>query len=465
MRRRARRILGGFLVGLLALGLHGPAPSRQPWWRSPRRSRPHSAKVHPYALQHLLTLLSIAFLGRGLAGGGRAGWIAYVLATLALLLTHHWSWVLLGAEWAVAGLLVLTAARGSRWPILRRWIASQAAIAVGFAAWAPALLYQFRHTRHPLDPTESLDRALRLFAESMFSLPLHAPAGLALLALLLTAGAALWHGFRVARHRDPDGRSAASVVLLGVPLGAFGIGLASMGQTKLLLTRYLVSLAPLVVLAAAYGIGRLGVRARWAPATVTGAVALAWLVPAAGLGQEVKSNAREVARAVEAEAKPEDLVLIAPEWMAVHEKSGLAKCQADGEGQERREQRRPRRQADAPGDVVGPGPAGSRVVAEAVGTGLFQDDAKGARHRRHRPAGVRAGRSPVIATEHEDRAPEISGGQGRGQDQGQRSQAGRDQVQHIVKPGRELPEVLEGALAVAEHRVGRVDDAIDDRAG
>ena len=65
-------------------------------------ARPLLGMVRPYSLLPLLALLSVYWVvGRAERGEARP-WVAHVIATLAMLLTHNWAWMVLGAEWILS---------------------------------------------------------------------------------------------------------------------------------------------------------------------------------------------------------------------------------------------------------------------------------------------------------------------------------------------------------------------------
>ena len=57
----------------------------------------HSGLVRPYSLLPLLCLASVYTLWRGLCGGRAWAWMTHAPATLAMVLTHNWGWLVLGA--------------------------------------------------------------------------------------------------------------------------------------------------------------------------------------------------------------------------------------------------------------------------------------------------------------------------------------------------------------------------------
>ena len=112
----------GRRTGLVAAALAASAPMLA--W--------HSALARPYSLMPLLCLGSVAFLERGLRGGRLRTWVAYAAATLAMLLTHNWGWLVLAGQWAVVlPWLSLRRAARRRWAGWRRRSGSPSASCPG----------------------------------------------------------------------------------------------------------------------------------------------------------------------------------------------------------------------------------------------------------------------------------------------------------------------------------------------
>jgi hypothetical protein len=275
----------------------------------------HAALVRPYSLLPLLALLSVFALWRALDEGGARWWAVHAASTLAALLTHNWAWLLLGAEWAAALACLRWRGGQPRRPVVLGWLAAQAAIVLGFAPWMPALLRQVRHAGHGPESLASLDLAVRTFGEATIGVPLAAPPAAAWAWTIGLAAAASWQVVRLARAGDPATVRAvrAQVLLLGVPLAAFAGAVALSTASRMIFTRTLVTIAPLVLLAVGAGLAHLRRRAL-APGVLVVAILAVDLGHVAVLLQSVRSNARELAAEVTAAVRADDLVVIVPAW-------------------------------------------------------------------------------------------------------------------------------------------------------
>jgi uncharacterized membrane protein len=299
----------------------------------------NAALVRPYSLLPLLCLLSTFLLWRALhaGGGGARRWLAYAVTTAALLYTHNWAWLILGAQWVMLATCVLLMPPGGvsaeggprgRAVVVREAVLAQAAVLALYAPWFPVLKYQTQHAGHGVANPAKLLPSLSQFATVLVPLPDHYGAVFCVALAAATAAAAL-----VARRRRrvpsvtgggavlPEGpanpwpQRCAVLLFLGVPLVAFGAALALNAKTLLLLPRCLAIGAPCALLAIAHGVGSLPVRP-FARLTVVLGLAVGCLYVSLLLLTPAKSNAREVAAAVAANARRSDLIVIAPEQLA-----------------------------------------------------------------------------------------------------------------------------------------------------
>jgi len=286
----------GWRTGLIAAALAATSPSLAL----------HSGLARPYSLLPLLCLASVYTLWCGLCHGRTGSWIAHALSTLAMLLTHNWAWLVLGAEWLAAAAWVAAGRGGRGVKPVRGWVFTQVAIMVGFSPWLPTLLYQSRHAGHGPGARAPLE-ALGLFVTATTSLPLVA----AILVGLAIIGAAIWGATResgAGAASDKD-RQLAILLFLIVPFGAFAAAAVLSAANFLLLPRCLVTVAPCLLLAMANGIASAPAMPR---GVIVGTLFVGYLASSIALFGHVKSNAREVAPMVAAQARPTDLVLVDP---------------------------------------------------------------------------------------------------------------------------------------------------------
>jgi hypothetical protein len=102
----------------------------------------YSKQVRMYSLLPLLALLSVTFLLRTLAGGGRRDRALWIVFTILALYTHNFAVYLLlvhGALIALSGRLV---------PDFRSWALAGTCVALAYAPWIPVLLEQLGNQDH-----------------------------------------------------------------------------------------------------------------------------------------------------------------------------------------------------------------------------------------------------------------------------------------------------------------------------
>jgi hypothetical protein len=269
----------------------------------------YSGMVRPYSLLPLLCLLSVYWLWDGLRGRGARPWVAHAIATLAMLVTHNWAWMVLAAEWIIVAGWFALRREPLEWTLVRSWAIAQLALLVVYSPWLPILLYQSRHAGYdafPLNPFV----AFAYFAETVISLPVQAAVPVCMV-LIVTAA------WRVAVRRatvvPKDGsRQLSLLIFVGIPLLAFGVATLLSIKKFLLFPQCLTSIVPCVLLSIAYGIASLSNMPRVVTLVFT-SIYIVFLVKDLG---EIKSNAREVASVVAAQARPADLILITPVWYA-----------------------------------------------------------------------------------------------------------------------------------------------------
>ena len=269
----------------------------------------HSGLARPYSLLPLICLASVYTLWCGLCHGRAWNWIAHALATLAMLLTHNWAWLVFGGEWLVAGAWFVVIRRGPGLRPVRGWLLTQAAIMAGYAPWLPTLVYQSCHAGHGPRPVPLL-LTLQSFATATTSLPLL----MAVILALVLIGTAIWANRATGPATAADKvRGLAIRLFLLVPVYAFVAATLLSPRNFLLEVRCLQTIAPCLLLAIAHGIASAPATPR---AVFTGVLTVSYLSVSIALFGHVKSNAREVARAVAAAARPMDLILVEPCFLA-----------------------------------------------------------------------------------------------------------------------------------------------------
>lgn len=272
----------------------------------------YSDYARPYSALPLLALVSVFLLYRSIEAGGMR-WVAYALATAAMLLVHNWSWLVLAAECLVVALWIARAP-SERSPILRPWIASLAAIGVLFSPWLPAFLTQLRHAGHAARQGWTVGAPFYPYLE-FARVALGVPA---VLSALLVAGlfaAAAWGD-----RGDGGDRRCGNLALLlctGVPLVAVTAAGALSGRTWLTPEYCLLIPVPVALIAVARGFDVLAERRSAAGLLgATLAVALIYLLTWNALADVGKSNARTFAAELERRTDPDDLLLVHPGFVA-----------------------------------------------------------------------------------------------------------------------------------------------------
>jgi mannosyltransferase len=312
-----RRLLS-WRVGLLAAALGALSPPLAA----------HGAMARPYALLPLLTLGATYALIRAVELGGSWRWAGHAAASLALVYTHNWGWLVVGAHWVALAVCLRRGVGRSRAAVLRGWAGAQAALAIGYLPWLPSFVHQSAHAGY--SPNNLLDGV---------DSPAAAPTLILLLIALLSgtllpwgsnaiAAAAVFWALSVSalavvasRPEPVDGRHptvgrTALTVAAVTPLAAMTAAVVLSARSDLLVPHCLAMLAPLLLLLVAAALDR------WREAGPRGLAAVAAAALLAGYAAMLpaylpaRSDAREVAATVAAQAAPSDLVVVTPWWLA-----------------------------------------------------------------------------------------------------------------------------------------------------
>ncbi len=279
-----------------------------------------SVYVRPYSLLPLCCLLSVFFLGEGLRGGrGILPWLGHASATLVLLLTHHWTWLVWGAEWCIAASWLVAGPligvpRPGRKAVLG-WIFAQISITAGYAFWLPAFIHQSRHAGYDAAFNELSSLFQKIGELSIMQLGWYAlPAVTALVA------AAVCRRVYIGWPREP-GRAAEDepigfLLFAGVPLVASAAAFVLSRKTNLVIPHTMTTIAPCLLLTISQIVCTLSISRPRLVAAVAGT-----LIVVVSIRQDVrtkvfKSNAREAAKIVSANFAPNDVVLVLPQWDA-----------------------------------------------------------------------------------------------------------------------------------------------------
>lgn len=262
----------------------------------------YAAETRMYALVMLGVVLGVAAVGRALErpAAGRL----LVVATLsgALLLSHYWALYLVVATTVV---LLASARRAST--IAATHLRVAGAVAAGFVfwlPWAPAFLFQSRHTATPWASPADASSMLQVFAIA----PGGPPAGGVVLGVVVAIGWVLGVAGRTS-SAPPSVRAIGLVAMLAVALGVAGAILSSSAASS----RYLAISIPLVLVTASVGL--------YQRRTTAGA-ALLVLAALVGLGLSTieqmtpRTTAPDIARAITSAGRAGDVVVICPDQLA-----------------------------------------------------------------------------------------------------------------------------------------------------
>lgn len=271
--------------------------------------------TNPYAVRYatetrmysmVMVLVLLGWLAVTAAAARPSWWRLAAVAALSgtLLLTHYWAIYLLGA----VGLVLL-------W---RRQVRVALAVAAGgvlFVPWLPSFLEQAAHTGTPwAGPV----RPTTILMATVIDLGGGPPSEAQLLAFLLLALVAVGLLGRAVDERRveldlatrPVVRSEVVVAGLTLALGA----VAGYATSSTFASRYAAVVVPLLLLAAAVGVTRLA-----GPVARAAVLAAAVVLGLAGGARNVvvdRTQAREVADAVDATAADGDLVVFCPDQLA-----------------------------------------------------------------------------------------------------------------------------------------------------
>jgi mannosyltransferase len=274
-----------------------------------------SGYARPYSLLPLLATASAGCLWYGLKMGKTSAWITYSIVTSAMLLTHHWAWLVFAAEvFVTLGCVTLLKGHQER-SFIGRWLGAATGVLVIYWWWLPSFLQQLRHAGHAARRGWTLDSPLYPFTE-FARVAIGVPPVLALLLLLLLVGVACrrWRGRDGgANTEDP----LALAICVGVPLVSVSAAGALSGRTWLTPEYCLLIPAPLALLAVSRGLEVLAAR-RPAVLLLSATVALAsiYLLTWFALANVGKSNSREFALALERNVRPTDVLLVYPPFVA-----------------------------------------------------------------------------------------------------------------------------------------------------
>lgn len=277
-----------------------------------------SRTSRPYTLLPLVSLLSLYCLARALETGHRqplpfrGDWLAYILFSVATIYTHTWGVFLIVAENAffLAELFLRHDTRRLFWT----WVGVQLAILALYAPWLPNVLRQAGSIA-TLPWVVSTSRWATLLAVGNDFLGLPQLGGRSVLVwgpLLLLGLTSLVVRLDVIRLEFYPTRPM--LLVIAGSLGYVALGVLVTQRTYGLIPTYLATGAmPGLILLVARGLAHL--RRRWLLAGATGLLAGLWLVSILTTPAAPVSSIREAASYVQDQIRPDDVIVIAPEYL------------------------------------------------------------------------------------------------------------------------------------------------------
>ena len=270
----------------------------------------YATEARMYSLAILLVLVGFLAVANALDEPTGARLVAIALLTSALLLTHYWA-VYLVAATALA--LVPLARRGPQVQAARRVLLAMGAGGLLFVPWLPTFFYQARHTGTPWagapNPVSIVDTLNDYAGGHRWLAPFLSLALLGLIALGVFGRPADGQRIELDLRTRPRARPLAVTAFGTMALAVVAGMLTHAG----FVTRYTAVVFPLVVLIAGLGTTvMLDERVRTAVLAVTGVIGLS---VAGQLATYNRTQAGQVARAIELDAQPGDLVAYCPDQL------------------------------------------------------------------------------------------------------------------------------------------------------
>jgi mannosyltransferase len=278
----------------------------------------YATEARMYALEILLVAWGIVAIQRALEAPTLGRLTVFAVLVALFVYTQYWAFYLV----VVVGLLLLWLAwRGTQRDAARRLLIALAISLATFLPWMPTFLYQRVHTGTPWGtpvlPGIPLGYTLRDFAGGASGTTADRQEGwllfiilFALLLLGVFARAVDQRRLEVDVRTQPETRGIAFVFAAGLAV-ALSLNYFAGGAFQ---SRYSAIVFPLFVLLVARGMTLF--RDPWVFGVVISVVVL--LGVAGGVRNVVtqRTQAREVARVLRAEAKPGDLVVYCPDQLA-----------------------------------------------------------------------------------------------------------------------------------------------------
>jgi len=306
----------------------------------------YSRQARMYSLVPLLSTLSMLSLWRVWRMGDRWAWISKVVTSVLLVYSHNWGVLFVIAENLFIGsrlfLMNESERRQHGWKFFGQWTLAQLIVVMCYLPWIPIFLQQSRQLVAMgtwLKHIPKVNHVLRLFNEltSLFW-PRDKVYPWVILFLISLVDFVIKREEISARYR-PSAALDLSVsctfvpILLGVALTPRAMGVLPSYVTLvmypalcMIMSRGIWRMGDILVGAMSYCFSRWCNRAsgtspvplpRWLGAMVfVSLMLLLWTRSWPGIYNRVMSSLREVAADVAAEARPGDVIVIAPDYLA-----------------------------------------------------------------------------------------------------------------------------------------------------
>jgi len=301
----ARRMFGRY-VGVLAAGVGALLPMHILVSREARM----------YTLLPLMVLLSIWTLYEATQHNLRRYWIGWVVTSALMMYSHNWGILVFVAE----NLYVLWdwLSRQKRgWPFLGAWVASAAGVGLLYLPWLPTLWDQYRIPGIIMGPWITSENSpvghfFRIFNElTSMTWPGAQPWPYVVLLVVAVLSVRVdWKKVSVGYTFAPN--LDLTVVNLLVPIV---LGILITSKTHGLLPSY-VAMAIFPPLCFLLAKALSGLRPAYGLMALAIIALLFWYQPLRGVYAKPVSAMREVAEYVEERAAPEDVIVIAPDYLA-----------------------------------------------------------------------------------------------------------------------------------------------------
>jgi hypothetical protein len=275
----------------------------------------YSTEVRMYELETLLVLLGYLAVARALERPTPWWLVAVALVTAALVYTQYWAFYLVGA--VLVGLFV-RARRARERDASATWRVIGAIVVGGltFVAWLPTFAYQSRHTGTPwaerTSPPMAAYRLVLGFAGQRGVAAYTLVMALLGLAVLGLCGYALDREHTVLDWRTrPATRwlayATVSTVVIGLCLAYGGVGAPAIRYPSLVFGLFAVLV----------GAGVLALGSRVMRYAVLAVVVLAGLVGGVHNATRLRTQAGQIAAAINADAQPGDVVAYCPDQLGL----------------------------------------------------------------------------------------------------------------------------------------------------